>query len=75
MQLVKFKSQKAALIKNSHDDIDVWERKKVHCSKKKNLQFQTNWYKMFINLRALNLRKGHDKTSEAHGPLVIQFLE
>ena len=46
--------------------------KKVHCSKKKN---QTNWYKTFINLRALNLRKGHDKTSEAHGPLVIQFLE
>lgn len=38
-------------------------------------QFQTNWYKMFINLRALSLRKGHDETSEAHGTLVIQFLE
>ena len=48
--------------------------KKVHYSTKKN-KFQTNWYKMFINLRALNLRKGHDKTSEAHGTLVIQFLE
>ena len=35
MQLVKFKSQKAVFIKNSHDDINVWERKKSALFKEK----------------------------------------
>ena len=51
------------------------KEKSALLKEKKKKKFQTNWYKTFINLRALNLRKGHDKTSEAHGPLVIQFLE
>ena len=46
MQLVKFKSQKAALIKNSHDDINVWERKKSALFKeKKSNQLVQNVYK------------------------------
>lgn len=50
VQLVKYKSQKAALIKNSHDDINVhiWQRKKkciVQRKKSVSNQLVQNVYK------------------------------
>lgn len=60
MQLVKYKSQKAALIKNSHDDINVhiWQRKKKYIVQRKKISFKPIGTKYLETLGPLTLEKG-----------------
>ena len=61
MQLVKYKSQKAALIKNSHDDINVhiWQRKKKCIVQRKKISFKPIIGTKYLEtLGPLTLEKG-----------------